>query len=155
MKRLDALLNRAWGVSNIELLPALTPSDASFVERQLAEHLAPNGELATSSEIGRMIAETESVLPQRRKSDSEGAMQLEVFRRAISDIPKQTLGRAFFLAEKKLEWFPTPSQIRRFSRDERNRRENRIFIMERLLAKAGRREWPHERIMRLAPEETT
>ncbi|MEO1169940.1 MAG: hypothetical protein AAFW97_14640 [Pseudomonadota bacterium] len=131
-------------MSSISHLPDISPSDADFLESQLDEHLGPDGRLATDTEIGRMIAEMESVLPQRRKSEGEGMMQLQVFRRAVNELPKGLLARACFRATKELQWFPTPSQIITFANEEGNRRQNRIFIMRRLLAKAGRMSWPHE-----------
>ena len=119
---------------DFERMPVLSSDERLMVQAELQSMVgyftpAPRGDIAgVLSEL--------NVLPRKREGDSEAEFKLEIYIKALSDLPRWTIRRAVDEITKTEDWFPQPSKIRRSADKHLSKARWRKHCLEQALRRA-------------------
>lgn len=117
-------------------LPLLEPEDRKEVPAAL-EAVEATLVPATPDQIAAALATVSFALPSRM-TDVDAEARLEVYIKALNDIPVDVLNDACMEAVKSCKFFPKVAELRQFAKPELVRRQWRKFLLEQLAEKHDR-----------------
>jgi hypothetical protein len=119
-------------------LPVIKPDQRAAIPAAYAD-VERSLQGSTPEHIAAVLGTISCALP-KRQTDADAQAMLEVYIRALADIPPDILEHAGMEAVKTCKFFPKVAELRELARPEMSMRKWRLFVLGQLAEKHDR-EW--------------